>query len=826
MRRVAYEIAAAYDTETTNICIDKDSNSWAAYPVLFIVNDLRGCDLRTYEPGQTPITFVRTSQEMQTLIDDYVAWGRSNDVVPVVCAYNLMFDMQPLIYELCERYEVSASAQSSTHVYTLSLALDGREVLRFWDAYYLEMRGLDAMGETCGVAKASGHWDYRLIRGQKTPITDDEKYYAGRDTEVIPAYLRYLLESYQWLDPSMFGVTVLTKTSLVRQQGKHETGRLRYGKGRKAKSVQAMFEKLCAHEIAPTYAQYALRKSCFRGGLTFTAAQYAGICQTNVYSLDETSAHHAYINGHMLPVDFKPLFPYQIRPYIQRVLETPFEYVLAHYEQPFICGIHAQVVFRNLRLKRGSAFEAYQIATLAEGKFHGKGQLSEWGGEADRAADTATRAAGYVDVANNATFAFGKLYKAEWARLSVSEIELYIIGLVYDFDSYDVVCGEVATKFVKPPDYVTLLSNKLFSEKQALKKIIKGYREGEPYTGDIAPTIPPHIAEKLKAGTMGERDLQSYYGSTVKGAFNSIYGTQAQDVFKPMYSVVAGKVCVDADTKCTRENYADMLEDKRSSLVCYTYGLRIVGGSRLALVCAIKLIYETFGDRARVLGGDTDSLKISCDADISGADLIAALAPFHKAVRRSIDVCMTRIRKNFPAYASDLKDVGEFEVEGAPYAEHMEAWNKARVSWDGKRSHITCAGLSRPQGSYHIETWIDERVSHGHSFSDVAKDALGWGTRVTHGVCHALERTHPEPWEKLDLDIVDHMGNSEHISEYQSIALYPSERVIGDISQGTNARTVDFIRRYMGREVDTTERIVDVNGTLKRLTKWGWENGS
>ena len=64
-----------------------------------------------------------------------------------------MFDMQTLMFDLNCKYDMEVNAQSSTNVYTLDLKKDGIMLLRFWDTYHLEMRGLAAMGETCGLQK-------------------------------------------------------------------------------------------------------------------------------------------------------------------------------------------------------------------------------------------------------------------------------------------------------------------------------------------------------------------------------------------------------------------------------------------------------------------------------------------------------------------------------------------------------------------------------------------------------------------------------------------------------------------------------------------------
>ncbi len=109
-----FRIAAVYDTETCNICVDKAANQWRAYPVLYIVNDIRACDLRAYEVGAGRVAFYRHEEDMQRVIDDYIAWGEEERCIPIICAYNLTFDLQPLMYDLNDRWDMVASAQSAT----------------------------------------------------------------------------------------------------------------------------------------------------------------------------------------------------------------------------------------------------------------------------------------------------------------------------------------------------------------------------------------------------------------------------------------------------------------------------------------------------------------------------------------------------------------------------------------------------------------------------------------------------------------------------------------------------------------------------------------
>ena len=310
MYRQRFIIASVYDTETCNV---GEAENTRAYPVLFIDNDIRDIDLYNYEIDRDDkINFYRYEDEMQHRIDEYIEWGIVAEKVPIICAYNLMFDLQPLMEDLNCRYDIKANAQSSTNVYTVDLYEKDSDkmLLRFWDTYHLEMRGLAAMGKTCGIEKAIGDWDYSLIRTPETELTDEELYYASREVQVIPAYLRYLLHANEWMKQTDLGCKVLTKTSIVRQMARKEIAHLYVDKrnGKKL-TLDKAFMTLCEKELPSTYGIYALRKACFRGGFTFTAAKTASTLVENVASADVTSMHHTFICGRYIPQDFKVLPP-------------------------------------------------------------------------------------------------------------------------------------------------------------------------------------------------------------------------------------------------------------------------------------------------------------------------------------------------------------------------------------------------------------------------------------------------------------------------------------------------------------------------------------
>ena len=826
--RRPFKVAAVFDTETTNI---GEGTETRAYPILYIFNDLRNTPLESYNPDMDDVRFYRHTSEALAYIDDLIDYGRRRAYVPIITAYNLMFDMQTLMLELAQTYVIEVNAQTATSVYTFDLCVDGDVVCRFWDTFYLEMGGLRAMGETCGLPKAVGDWNYTLVRTPETPLTEDELFYARRDVQVIPQYLQWLLRANHWLTSDMLGSRVLTKTSLVRQMARREIGGRRVTlRGGKKLTLQRAFEITCNQEFPRNYESYALRKACFRGGLTFTSAQTANVVVPNVASLDVTSMHHAFINGRRLPVKFAPTPSELLQIACERIAATSLDDVLSHYDDPFRVGLHVAVRFSGLRLRKDTCFAAWGIAICPRSKFvrtlHADTDYSN--NDRAKTQDNSIRAHGYVDSAVNPVYAYGKLYSADECVLHVNEIELWNVVQVYAYDDMRVLYGESTTKTIIPPDYVTLQSNMLFARKTDVKNLIKGYIEGVPYEADIPASIPEGIARDAKTGELSMKFLQSYYGSTVKGQFNGIYGTQAQDVMKADYCVTEnGELEVDETTVCTPENFTE--KRPKTPRVLYTYGMRIVAGSRMHLIIAMMLVYMRFGDRVTVTGGDTDSLKIRCDGDVSDADLLDCLQPLHHAIETAIDGTMRRVRVTAPDMASTLEHVGKFEVEDCGgttrYAEHVELWNKARVSLDGKgRVHVTCAGLPRPAGVYTIEDFIGDIMRAGHGFAETVQMSLGYDVLVDYGICHTLQRNRPRSYDRYIGDVTDYLGETAHVDTPEAIGLYPSGRWLGESDKQANMENITYLRSVYNRWVNTiprelvlrdgTPRIVSMDGEI------------
>lgn len=810
-----YIVRVIYDTETSNILMPKTNDGITlehvvAYPILYIANVLN-CTISEYEADtdKEQICYYRYGEEFIKLLNNIIDEA-NGEYIPVVCAYNLMFDLQPILYTLRKQYLISVNAQSSRNAYTVDLLDDnGTTLLRFWDTSHLEPRGLWAMGEAVGLSKATGDWDYNLVRTPETPLTHLELFYAKRDVQVIPAYLRYLLEANTFLNEEDLGVRLLTKTSLVRLLSKRVIGTIEVEGKNKTRTLETLMRITCKNESPKTYEQYALRKACFRGGLTFTAAKYASKVQHNVISVDAVSMHHAHLNGMAMGYNFKKVSTNALRNMLIAVKRKSIEDVLEMYERPFSFMFHVKVKVTNIRLKEDSLFSKAGIATLAEAKFTKSVGYENFDSERAEEAELAVKKNGYQDYAKGSkdtprVYAYSKLYSSDTAIIHVTEIEWYIFNLVYDYDEIEVLEGEATTKLGRAPEYVTLLSNMLYKQKDELKQILKTYKPNE-HNCIHDSSLPKHITAMIESGTASKEYLESYYKNIIKGSYNSIYGSQAQDVYKPSFTVTdTCEIEVDKDTVASTENFADL---KAGGLVLYTYGMRIVGRSRLHLVLAMYLLDKALGDRIQILGGDTDSLKIATDSDVTDEDIINALMPLHYATRNAIKYSMLDVRKNYPELASNLDSLGEYEIETyaagkySRYKEHIELWNKCRISLDMENKvHITCAGVSRPDGYYNLENLAEDMIAEYGT--EVLKLIAGYNVFYDSSISYLLAHSNPAHGERIQTTVTDYLGNTMFIDLPQSIGLEPCSKTIGETLKLCNKENLLY-KQMNGENIDT-----------------------
>ena len=631
--KTKFKLVGSFDTETCTPDPEHPIYSWVCLLQLRTWGKLNGQGKTKFYP--TP----------EALVD---ALTMSSEVTPIIAVYNLSFDIVSLIPVFEERgYTLEAFGPESSPFYID--VKKGKEIfLRFWEVSTLVPQGLEVMGELAGVPKLNGAWDYEKYREPYDQLTPEEKAYAVRDTEVIQAYLQHLLKVNPFLKESDLGTRLLTQTGLVRLYGERVIGR---------KEVRR-FVSSAAREEPKTEASYRLRKACFRAGLAFTAGRNAGRIFEKVTSIDTISMHHSFILGRRVPVEFLQASPKVIELAVKSVLSTSLESVLENYDEPFKTAFHANIRFKNLRLKKGSVFEQQGIATLARGKFTER-VVYEWeDGKSSESAENRNRLLGYHDTVKGHTFAFGKLVKAEEAELFLTETEAWLLGQAYEWDSMEVLEGELSMRFQEPPAFILKLDEALYKNKKAMKRVLKG--------GD-SDRVPAAIKKAPRAVQ------EAYYKLSSKAQFNSVFGLCAMDAHK----------------------FETAFKPTRSPKSWYTLGMRIAGGSRLHLALALMLIDSKYRGRFEILGGDTDSIKLS---GLTDDEIQAALKPLHEAITRAIKKTLTAAGIEH----SQFEGIGTFESEGTSEFE-VEIFNKNRLAWNGKSFKLTAAGIPTPADKTNLE---------------------------------------------------------------------------------------------------------------------------
>ena len=630
MQKQKFKVVGSLDTETT-------STGRGAFVCLL--------QLRTWKSlkGKGKTTFYSKPEDL------VAALPMGGEPTPIIAVYNLQFDfvsLEPVLLE--QGFELSSFGPKTSPFY-IDVMKDGTTVLRFWEVSRLCPQGLAVMGELAGLPKLDGEWDYAKYREPGCELAEEEKEYAIRDTEVIQRYLQYIISTNKFIKESDLGTRLLTQTGLVRLFGERVVGR----------KPLRQFRAAAAQEEPEDEGTYRLRKACFRAGLTFTGGANAGKVFEQVTSIDTVSMHHSFILGRMVPRGFHKAEPKVVGRALETIFDTSVEEVLAHYEMPFQTAVHARVRFTGLKLKSGSVFEAQGIGTLARGKF-AQHVIYDWeDGEGSQNAENRNRSKGYLDQGSKMKFEFGKLVEAKEATLFLTELEAWVLAQVYTWDGFEVLEGELTTKFQTPPTYVLQLDEALYNNKKEMKSFLKGNNEAE---------VPQAIKDSDASVQKG------YYLHTSKAMFNSVFGLCAMDGHK--YETEYTKI--------------------KSPSSWYSMGMRIAGGSRVHLVIAMVLIDSMFKGQFQILGGDTDSIKI---AGLSNNQIQQALQPLHTAITRAITITLDQSGID----PSQFAGIGTFESEGTAELE-VEVFNKNRLAWNGEKFELTAAGIPTPPNKPNLQT--------------------------------------------------------------------------------------------------------------------------
>lgn len=761
-------VVAAFDTETTDL-----GDCAFVYLYTFALNP-HSLD---EQPGQTEYVFARTEGDAVMTLCRLIKEGKDGGYVPIVVSYNLAFDIQTLLADIAATWSVNIVAKTPSELYAFDLVdKDGGKLLRLWDLHGMNPNGVAELGRIVGIPKLYGDLDYRKIRHALTPLTETELAYCTHDVDILLAYCRWLLKANDWMRPEWLGSRLMTNAGIVRLYAQTVIGNLKFRKTdqRKTMSTRYAYARFCATQLPTNLDTYRLRKACTRGGLNINSPTAMRRVWHDVSRWDCVSMYHAFLDGDRVACDFQPVGVTVLRRALLETLDRTADEILEDYAQPFPAAFHVHVVLKGVRLRPCTPWERWQIGIMSRDRF--KAHIRH-AAESDTVQDVDG------DTTSNPVFVYGKLMSAGIVDTCVNEVEWWLLHQVYEVDEWAVVGGELSNRWKRPFDYVALQSNILYEWKNEVKQITQAYTPGEPYAGDT-DALPDGFAELAKTGDLAADELAAYY-ALVKGQFNSVIGNQASEQFRASWELTQdAEIRIDPATRLTPENFKS--RKTREQHVDYPWGTRVISRGRLHLVLAVMLIWDALGDDARIISGDTDSLKIAMRGGVTEDDISRALQPLHDATRRALDETQSRLRKTFPALANGFEHVGEFVSDGETFVDYYELMDKMRLGVDSTGIHVTAAGIKR--GSYAqavMRVWEDT----GRDLERTARIMMDADTCLSPDIARSMGREQPRSTKMIDRVVTDWTGRRTFVHAHAAVRLREQSTWIMPSVSDTNRET-------------------------------------
>lgn len=785
-----------------------------AYIYAWTINDTRNTPLMKHVDHPH---ILRTEQQTLDWLENLIQWGRAQKepITPIIACLDLLTTIHTIQWDMHKGYQMKASARTTGIAYYIDLTLkDGTRVLRLWDVQHMCKGGLNEMARLANCENILTQGDPNTPNRQhtpQTPLTTDEKLHILRTIQIIPRYLQWLCQQNPWLKPGMLGSRAMTQTSLVRIWASQQISPLPIP-GPQKRTCGSTFISLCTHELPPTWKQYAWRRASMRGGYSFCATRTAGIPQRNVLSLDADSMFHAFI-PQRIPTGFHTTTPTQLQAYAEADLkQATIPHMLNNYIQPLPFAFHAHIRFNNLQLKPNTIFHQQGIGLLSEGRFLEnliEDNTTDNPPSVKTAGEQTRRTLGYHDTAVNAVYAMGHLMYADQADLYLTETELACMNLVYKWTSMHAIEGEATWNYSQAPDYILLQSMNLYTLKTHAKQLINTYQENTPYTQPIPPDIPDSISQACRTGKLTRQELDAWYQGSVKARLNSIYGTQAQDLYRAEYMIEPqdADLAVNPTTLVTPETFQQ--HTPQTPRVLYTYGMRIAGRSRLHMLIAMTLIHNTLPDTS-TLAGDTDSLHIALNQH-TPQEILNALTPLHQATRSMIIEGSQRIKRQYPDQYSPMLNAGQFQIQPPEpdtqtWDWDCEYWQKARTMiTNSGRCAITCSTLPQPTNKYTLADAIQQlHDTKGPEYA--LTHAIGWNVTILHDTSHTWQPTHPQHKNMYTEYVRDHQGGYMRVYQHEAPSPQPTDLQLGDLMIPENMETVEWIERIHHRPQRTDTR--------------------
>lgn len=513
------------------------------------------------------------------------------------------------------------------------------DVFEFRCSYIQTNLSLAALTKQTGVKmKLSGQkFDYNKVRFSWTELSDFEEEYTTTDVSSLVQAMKYRVQR----GGDTLLTVPLTSTGYVRRECKAslkdrylQINELKPYKGENGKRI------------------YKLLRACFRGGNTHANRYHVGRVCSDVYSYDIASSYPTQQLTKKFPMKpFKWLDG-------DMSLERVFMFIGLGY------AVVGEYHFTGIRLKNPK--EPIPYISLARCE------------------------------ARNFKIDNGRILKADYIEISLTEIDLEIILTMYEFDKMEIVQCMVAQKDYLPPEYREVIQE-YYNKKTALK-------------GD-------------------DTEEGKYIYTKSKNMLNSVYGMSATDPIHQEIKYNGGDYLRSGYDSMTE---AEIEKALKGAAFPYQWGVYTTAYARKQLQDAIDLC----GDK--IVYCDTDSVKTLGDVPIQ---------KLNDALRKKAEAV--------GAYADDMNGnrhyIGVFESDGH-YQKFITQGAKryAYIKDDGKMG-VTVAGVSTQINEETGVSFAVEELKDLKRFKPGMKWRKAGGTQAVYNDSDDFMYTDPESGNQVHI---------------------------------------------------------------------------
>ena len=289
--------------------------------------------------------------------------------------------------------------------------------LQFREALSISGGNLEQLAKDyCKTQKLVGDLDYSIKRNSCTLLTEKEKSYCENDVVILKEFSEYIFDKY--IIPNR--KIPMTKTGILRDEVKANIKDLK-----KVNDIMM--------QLFPTEKEYRICMNwLFRGGYVHSNALHTGIILYDVYSYDITSSYPAV----MLHNDNYPVSRFAKK---EINSENELQELCEKYAVYFIAE------FENIKNKTLHSIESRNKI---------------------------------VEYSKDAVFDNGRLVKASYIKVMLTDIDYAIYKMFYEWESIEVTFCKYA-KRGKLPNYLLITLSDEYTKKATLKK--QGKQETTEY---------------------------------------------------------------------------------------------------------------------------------------------------------------------------------------------------------------------------------------------------------------------------------------------------------------------------------------------------------